>query len=241
MGTTNKVSGGPTGQRRPPIIAIDGPAGSGKTTTAKLVAQRLGFYYIDTGAIYRALTLHVLRAGVSPDATDLVANLARQARIDVRFEKDEMRVFLDGEDVTDLLRAPEISRAISEVSANPAVREVGLLMQRKLGQAGGVVVEGRDIGTVVFPDAEFKFFLTAAPEERARRRFAELTARGVKTSLPEVEKEIRRRDERDSSRDLAPLRQPEDAIVIDTTHLSVEEQVEAIVDTVRARLRGDRV
>jgi cytidylate kinase len=222
--------------RRKPIIAIDGPAGSGKTTTAKLVAQRLGFYYIDTGAIYRALTLKVLRAKVPPTDQARVADLARNTRIDVQFRDGDMRVFVDGEDVTECLRGPEISRAISDVSANPTAREMGVSLQRKLGQQGGVVVEGRDIGTVVFPDAEFKFFLTADPQERARRRLRELQAAGVSTTLAEVEADIRRRDERDASRALAPLRKAEDAIVLDTTHLSVEEQVEAIVEMVRNSL-----
>ncbi len=220
---------------RKPIIAIDGPAGSGKTTTAKFVAQRLGFYYIDTGSIYRALTLKVLRAGVSPADSQRVADLARTTRIDVRFQDGEMRVFLDGEDVTERLRDPEISRAISDVSANPAVREVGVRIQRQLGKQGGVVVEGRDIGTVVFPDADFKFFLTADRRERARRRLKELRQKKVATTLAEVEADIRRRDERDSSRTLAPLRKAEGAVVIDTTHLTVEQQVDAILAVIQGK------
>jgi cytidylate kinase len=220
---------------RKPIVAIDGPAGSGKSTTAKLVAERLGFYYIDTGAIYRALTLKVLRAEVDPTDEDGVAEVARAARIDVQFQSGEMRVFLEGEDVTQLLRQPEISQAISDVSANAAVRELGRKIQSELGNQGGVVVEGRDIGTVVFPQAEYKFFLTADPSERARRRFQELKAQGVVTTLADVEAEIRRRDERDSTRALAPLKQAEDAIVVDTTHLTVEEQVVAIVDVIEGR------
>ena len=210
------------------IIAVDGPAGSGKSTTAKQLAQRLNYLYLDTGAMYRAFTLKVLRKKIDSNDSDTLAKLAAQTEIKLIPNASGIRVYLDGEDVTDLIRTPEIDRAISKVSRVKAVRDRMVTLQRKIGESGGIVAEGRDIGTVVFPNADVKIFLVASPEERARRRKEELQAKGMNILLEEVLQDIKRRDEIDSTREISPLKKAGDAIEVDTTDLSIDEQVDRI-------------
>ena len=219
--------------RTRPIVAIDGPSGAGKSTVSRNVAEALGYVHVDTGALYRAVALAATRAGVAFDDDGALEKLV--AEIDLRLKPSQQgtRVFLGGEDVSKAIRTPEISMGASAVSARAPVRAGLLELQRRLGGAGGSVLEGRDIGTVVFPDAEVKVFLTATEEERARRRYAELTTQGVATTLEQVLAEIRKRDEADSSRALAPLKQAPDATRLDSTKLSMEAVVEQIVEMAR--------
>jgi cytidylate kinase len=214
---------------RPIVVAIDGPAGAGKSTVTKRLAARLGYQLLDTGAIYRAVALKARQTQVAWDQPGPLAAIA--AALDVRFqmEGDRNRMWVDGVEVTDAIRTPEISDGASQVSAHPPVRAALMELQRRLGAHGGVVAEGRDIGTVVFPGAEAKFFLTASAEERARRRVAELRAKGMEVDHAATLEEIRIRDERDSNRAVAPLKQAPDAVLVDSTHLSVDEIVEGMV------------
>jgi cytidylate kinase len=218
------------------VVAIDGPAASGKSTTARLVADRLEFVYLDTGAMYRAVTWNALETGV--DLTDEAAlgELAESMHLGFRKEGGGVRVFVGNEDVTERLREPRISRAVSTVSQVPAVRRAMVRIQREIAAGGGCVVEGRDIGTVVFPGAPVKIFLAASLEERARRRRIELEARGVAQSQADLEAEIRKRDSMDSEREDSPLRQAQDAILLDTTGMTVDEQVEEVVRLVQKAL-----
>lgn len=216
------------------VVAIDGPAASGKSTTARLAAQRLGFLYLDTGAMYRAVTWKAMEEGIHPDDAAGLAELVARIRLDLTEDPAGPRVLVDGRDVTDGIREPRISREVSRVSRVPAVRRAMVTAQRSLGERGAVVVEGRDIGTVVFPRAAVKIFLAASIEERARRRREELRRAGLDQDLDELREEIHRRDELDSGREDSPLRQADDAVRIDTTGLTVEEQVERVVAIVRA-------
>ncbi len=209
-------------------IAIDGPAASGKSTTARLLAARLGYVYIDTGAMYRAATLAVLRAGADIHNEKAVEDCVRRSRIRIALKKGEQRTYLNDEDVTGLIRTPEINRAISVISSYKGVREIMVRQQRRLAAEGGVVMDGRDIGTVVLPEAELKVFLVASLEERAKRRLKELQQQGESVLLDDVVAEIRRRDELDASRSQSPLKPAKDARELDTTSLSIEEQVETI-------------
>jgi cytidylate kinase len=208
------------------IVAIDGPAGAGKSTVARSVAQRLGFLYIDTGAMYRAVALWALRAGVPLDDTHRLEQLARQARIELTSE----RVLLNGEDVTTAIRELRVGEAASKAAASGGVRRAMLEEQRRIGAAQSSVMEGRDIGTVVFPDAQVKIFLDADPEERARRR-----AKETGVSQQQVAREIRERDHRDRTRAEAPLTQAPDAEYLDTSRLSADQVEEAILKLVRKR------
>ncbi|MDZ7372529.1 MAG: (d)CMP kinase [candidate division KSB1 bacterium] len=219
--------------RKLPVVAIDGPAGSGKSTTARLVARHLGYRYLDTGAMYRAVTLKALRLGMDLRDEEALGKLAESCDIQFCERDGTLRVLLDGEDVTEAIRAPEVGRRIGPVADNVHVRRVLVERQRALGAAGGVVAEGRDMGTVVFPDAEVKVFLTASREERVRRRWHELRAKGLDLPLEEVEAEIRKRDGEDVSRPVGALRKAPDAVELDTTRLSVEEQVAKVVELVR--------
>lgn len=212
-----------------PVVAIDGPAGSGKSTTARRVAERLGYLYLDTGAMYRALTWKVLAGEVDPRDEDEVARLAQSTRLDVRKTEAGPRFYVDGEDVTAHLRRPEVSRQVSWVARVPAARKTLVALQRQIAARGGVVVEGRDIGTVVFPDAAVKIYLDASLEERARRRLRELEAAGEEVSLREIAREIEERDALDSERTESPLRRAEGAVLLDTTGLTIDEQVEAVL------------
>lgn len=224
--------------RRRPVVAIDGPAGAGKSTVTRKVAERLGYIIVDTGALYRVVALAAERAGVDFDdaqkasalAEGLVAENAVQLR---RADDGVVHVLLRGQDVSLAIRAQTIGQGASKVSAHPGVRAALLELQRSQGREGGVVLEGRDIGTVVFPDAEAKFYLTASAEVRAQRRRDELAARGTPPSLSEVLSEVNERDRRDSTRPIAPLRQAEDAQLVDSSSLSIEQVVELIVAQVR--------
>jgi len=217
------------------VVAIDGPAGAGKSTTARLLAERLGYSLLDTGAIYRSVALMARQMGVAWDDEARLAPLVSHLEIDFHFEEGINKVLVDGHDVTSAIRAPEISDGASRVSALPAVRAALLGLQRRLGEEGGVVVEGRDVGTVVFPRAGAKFFLTASPEERARRRTAELRASGRPADEQTVLAEILARDDRDTNRAVAPLRKAPDAVQIDSDSLTPAEVVDRLAHEVRAR------
>src|SRR5579862_1438190 len=213
------------------IIAIDGPVGSGKSTLARRVAEMLGYVYVDTGAMYRALALKALRHKLSsaePDAHALV-DLAQDTRIDLRAEEAGQRVFLDGEDVTLEIRTPEVSQAASKIAVNPGVRQVLVAEQRRAGQQGGVVMEGRDIGSVVFPDAQLKIFLTASPDVRAERRWREHQQRGDKVDLAATLEEVRERDRRDVERKTSPLKRADDAVLVDSSSMDITEVARLIV------------
>lgn len=227
--TVESVSRVPAHRARP-VIAIDGPAGAGKSTVAKAVADRLGFTYIDTGAMYRAVALLAVRHGTGLHEPERVEALAEAARFEFRRDAGgRSRLHLDGADVEDAIRTPEIGQLSSPVSALPGVRRALVARQREMGASGGVVMEGRDIQTNVFPDAEVKVFLTATEPERARRRQAELAARGIERSLDQVLYEMRERDARDSSRALNPLTKADDAVEVLTDGMSVDEVIEAII------------
>lgn len=216
---------------REPVITIDGPAGAGKTTAARALAQRLGFRLLDTGAMYRAIAWSVARAGLgAEDTPELRRHLAALV-----LEVDDERVRVDGEDVTEALRTPAISALTSRLSALPVVRAKVVPLQRELARRGGVVLEGRDTGTVVCPDAEVKFYLDAELGERARRRLAELRSRGIAADFETVLAEIRARDAQDATRALAPLQRATDAVAIDTTALTVEQVVERMLRVIEAR------
>jgi cytidylate kinase len=212
------------------IIAIDGPVGSGKSTLARRVAQMMGYVYVDTGAMYRALALKALRRGVALEANDekLVA-LACDTRIDLRAEDGAQRVFLDHEDVTTAIRTPEVSQAASKLAVNAGVRHVLVAEQRRAGERGGVVMEGRDIGSVVFPDAQLKIFLTASPETRAGRRWREHQQKGDAIDLQRTLEEIHERDRRDQGRATSPLVRAVDAVVVDSTAMDPEEVARLVV------------
>jgi cytidylate kinase len=218
------------------VIAIDGPAASGKSTTAKLVAKRLDYLYVDTGAMYRAMTLKVLQQKLSPDHADQIARLAERTSIRLEQKDGELRVFLDSEDVTKAIRSQTVTRAVSAVSVVKAVRDVMVREQRRIGQCGGIVLEGRDIGTVVFPDADLKIFMVANVEERAKRRQRQLERQGTLLPFDQLVNEIIERDGKDSGRNISPLRKADDAIVLDTSNVTIAEQVDFIVGHAKARM-----
>jgi len=211
-------------------IAIDGPAASGKSTTARLVAKKLGYIYIDTGAMYRAATLAVLREKIDIAKEAHVTACIRRSRIVIRLTNGKQHTYLNEEDVTELIRTPEINLAISTVSAFAEVRSIMVAQQRRLAGAGGVVMDGRDIGTVVLPEAELKVFMSASLEQRARRRLNELRNQGEKVSLEEVREEIRRRDRLDASRSESPLKKAAEARELDNSQMSIEQQVETVLN-----------
>jgi len=214
------------------VVAIDGPSGAGKSTAGRSLARRLGYVFIDTGAMYRALAWKALDTGVDVDSESELAGLARTMAFE--FE-GESGVQLDGVDVTDRIRSREVTVASSRVSRHPAVRRALVERQRELGRDGGVVLDGRDIGTAVFPDAELKFFVDADPRRRAARRHAELRARGVEADLGAIEKDTVERDQADRSRADSPLVRAPDALVLDTTELTPEQVVERMVSEASAR------
>lgn len=211
------------------IIAIDGPAASGKSTTAKHVAARLGYLHIDTGAMYRAMALKVLKRNILSSDSENIAKLASETSVRLVSRNGKVLVMLDGMEVSEEIRMPDVTNIVSPVSTVSEVRRLMVNEQRAMGKEGGIVLEGRDIGTVVFPDAELKVFMVANEHERARRRQKDLAASGVSVSLEELEKEILERDRIDSGRSLSPLKKADDAIEVDTTSLTIEQQVELIV------------
>lgn len=218
-------------------IAIDGPSGAGKSTMAKRLAKDLGFLYVDTGAIYRTVGLSALRRGLSPSDEPAVLALLPSLTITSDYAEDGLQhMYLDGEDVTEAIRQHEVSDAASQVSAIPGVRDYLLEMQRRFARENNVVMDGRDIGTVVLPDAKVKIFLTAQPEARARRRFDELTQRGQQAVYEQVLQDVIDRDYRDSHRSAAPLKLAEDAVEVDTTQLSLEESLARLFQLVKERL-----
>ena len=211
------------------IIAIDGPSGAGKSTVAKMVAKQLGYLYIDTGAMYRAVGLKALRVNEPLDDTQQIIALARDARIELKGSVENYQVFLDGEEITRDIRAEPVSQAASKVSTVSEVRRILVQAQQRMGAAGSVVLEGRDIGTKVFPNADLKIFLDASETTRAERRFRENRQRGIQLTLEETLAEIRERDERDSQRSDSPLIKADDAIYLDTSDKSIEEVVQEIL------------
>jgi CMP/dCMP kinase len=218
-----------------PIVAIDGPAGAGKSTVARSLARGLGYTYIDSGAMYRAVALLAARQGISYEDGEALSQLARRLRFEFVSDGESPRLLVDGEDVSRAIRTPEISRGSSEVSRWPGVRTALVEEQRRLGHRGGAVMEGRDIGTVVFPDAEVKIYLTATPEERAHRRTAELRERGEDVDGAQVLRDVIERDERDMRRQHSPLRRAEDAVEVLTDGLTLSEVVERLEALVRER------
>jgi len=217
------------------IIAIDGPSAAGKSTLAKRLAQDLGFTYLDTGGMYRALALKVLREGIDISNDEWVTELIGRTDIDLVATDGKLKVLLDGEDVSHEIRTPEVSQMASKASALKVVRRWMLVLQRGFGRRGNVVAEGRDIGTVVFPDAEVKIYLDATVQERARRRVEELRKAGRQVSLDETLREMGERDKRDSERDLAPLRKANDAIAIDSTSLDAEALAQRVMQQIRKK------
>jgi CMP/dCMP kinase len=220
-------------EKRKPIVAIDGPAASGKSTTAKLVAEKLGFMHIDTGAMYRAVALKMLHCGVEVTDRAKIEEMLASTKVSQTEIDGVTHILLDGHDVTEDIRTPEISLWVGPVSENETVRRHLVQWQRELGQKGGTVLEGRDIGTVVFPDADLKVYLDADIKARAKRRRKEMLCRGIEQTLEEIESALAARDERDSHREFSPLRRAEDATIIDTTHMTIGDQVSAVVALVK--------
>ncbi len=222
---------------RKPIIAIDGPAGAGKSTIAKSLARQLGYLFINTGAMYRAVAWKVLQQGISLTDAERIGNIAEDSLIELTGTVDALRVLIDGRDITEDIVTPEISQAASQVSAISAVRRALVARQQEMGQAGGVVMEGRDIGTKVFPHAELKIYLDATSDARAARRFAEDSARGIAVaSLAQMKAEIEERDQRDKTRADSPLVQAEDAVYVDSSALSIAEVVAKLMRLVSQKV-----
>lgn len=215
-------------------IAIDGPAGAGKSTIARLVAARLGFIYVDTGAMYRAIALYCLRQGVEPSDEAAVTAAVPSAHITIGHQDGVQQVMLNGENVSGLIRTEQVGNTASAVSAYPAVRAHLLQLQRDLAASTCVIMDGRDIGTCVLPDADAKIFLTAGSAVRAMRRYKELTEKGVVCNLQEIEQDIIERDQRDMNRAAAPLRRAEDAVLVDSSDLTIDQAVEAIISAARS-------
>ena len=211
-------------------IAMDGPAGSGKSTIAQRLAETLDYLYLNSGSMYRAMTLLALREGGDPANVSALIQLAKNCRID--FSNNGKTTLLNGEDVSDALRTPEIDRAIADIAKIPDIRREMVRQQRRIGENGGIIVEGRDVTTVVFPEADLKFYISASVEERAKRRFTEQQAKDIETTLEQVEQEIRERDQMDESREHSPLQTAEDAIVVDTTSMTINQAVEFVLNRV---------
>ena len=214
-------------------IAIDGPSSAGKSTVAKIVSQKLGYVYIDTGALYRAIALYAVRNNAETTSSDEITPLLSQIQIDLKYVDGMQKVYLNGEDVSDDIRKPEMSMAASNVSAIPAVREFLLDLQKDMAKKYNVIMDGRDIGTVVLPFAQVKIFLTASAEIRAKRRFLEFTEKGHNVIFEEILEDIKKRDYNDSHREIAPLKQAEDAILLDTSAYDCDEVVYKIIDIIR--------
>lgn len=214
-------------------IAIDGPAGAGKSTIAKGISKKLGFIYVDTGALYRAIAYYVLKKGKDPSLESNVEPFLSKIAVELKFIDGEQRVFVNDEDVSDKIRTPEVSMGSSAVSAIPKVREFLFELQRKIARENDVIMDGRDIGTVVLPNADLKIFLTATPEERARRRYNELKDKENSPTYEKILADIKIRDYNDSNRAVAPLKQADDAILLDTTDLSLEDSINKVVELVK--------
>ena len=217
-------------------IALDGPAGAGKSTVAKGVAKELGFIYVDTGALYRTVGLHFLRKGITTELECDIESELKEIAVDIKFVNGEQRVFLNGEDVSEKIRTPEASMMASAVSAKPPVRAFLLEMQRKLARENNVIMDGRDIGTVVLPNATLKYFVTATPEERANRRYKELKEKGADVDYKAVYDDIVTRDYNDSHREIAPLKPAKDSIMFDTTGNTLEQSIEILKKSIKERL-----
>ena len=216
-------------------IAIDGPAGAGKSTIAKQVARRENLIYIDTGAMYRAMSLLMLQNGIPLNDAEKIGQECSRAQIDISYENGEQAVFLNGENVDAFLREERVGNAASAVSAVPRVRERLVQLQRELAESAYVVMDGRDIGTVVLPDADLKIFLTASSRVRAERRYRELQEKGIEADLKTIQRDIEERDHRDMTRETSPLRQAEDAVVIDSSMMTVDEVIQNILDLIQSR------
>ncbi len=225
-----------TSKEKKLTIAIDGPSGAGKSTVAKSLAKRLGYVYIDTGAMYRSVALRAKERGISPEDKLALSQLASSLRITFVTDGEQTHVLCNEKDVTEAIRTPEISRLASTISKQKELREVLVQMQREMGREGGVILEGRDIGTVVFPDAEVKFYLDAVGEERVKRRYHEMIEKGMKVDFKETLEELMQRDHHDMHRDHSPLKKAEDAMFIDTTHWSVKEVVAKMVRIIKERI-----
>lgn len=219
------------------VVALDGPAGSGKSTTAKILAARLNYRYLDTGAMYRALTWFAAQHGVAPSDGKKLAVLAASVSIEFKTEEEVNRVFINGQEVTTEIRTPMVTQLVSEVSAHPGVRKAMVEKQREMGAEGDVVAEGRDTTTVVFPKADIKVYLDCDVKTRAQRRLIELARMGVATNLEEQIHEIERRDKLDSEREHSPLRRAKDAYVVDTTNVTIEEQVERVFALLKSAVK----
>ena len=217
------------------IITIDGPSGAGKTTASKLLAHRLGYRYVDTGALYRGVALEAMSAGLNPDDDTGLENVLSSLKMKFVYGEKELRLISNDSDITDKIRTPEISMFASAASARPVVRNFLLELQRELGRKKGVVFEGRDMGTIVFPDADVKFYLDASHETRSLRRYQELKSETSQT-LQDVKKDIKRRDKNDSARDLAPLKPAEDAVIIDSTDFSAQDVVDRMVNVIENKI-----
>ena len=215
-------------------VAIDGPAGAGKSTIAKLVAKEKGYIYVDTGAMYRGLAIHFLKKGIAAEDTDGIIRACKDAQVSIGYENGVQQVFLNGENITGMLRTEEVGNMASKTSSIPEVREKLLELQRGLAREKDVIMDGRDIGTHILPDADVKIYLTASVETRARRRYDELTEKGQTCDYGEIAADIAERDARDMNRATAPLRQAEDAILVDSSDMSIPE----VVDTICAYCKG---
>lgn len=217
-------------------IAIDGPGGAGKSTVAKAVAKELKIIYVDTGALYRAVGVYALDSGVEPDDREGVSALLENLSVELRFEKGEQQVFVNGKNVSGEIRTPKASMAASNVSAIPEVRKFLFDTQRDIAKKHSVIMDGRDIGTVVLPDADVKIFLTASPEARAKRRFYELKHRGVNAKFDDVLRELKERDYNDSHREIAPLKAADDAVTVDTDKMTLKQEINAVLGLIKDRL-----
>ncbi|MFQ7307419.1 MAG: (d)CMP kinase [Mediterraneibacter sp.] len=209
-------------------VAIDGPAGAGKSTIAKLVAKEKGYIYVDTGAMYRGLAIHFLNRGIDPEDRDAVAEACRDAEVTIGYEGGVQQIYLNGENVTSMLRTEETGNMASKTSAIPEVREKLLELQRSLAREKDVIMDGRDIGTNILPDADVKIYLTASVETRARRRYDELREKGEDCSLEEISRDIKERDERDMTREIAPLKKADDALLVDSSDMTIQQVVDEI-------------
>lgn len=210
-------------------IAIDGPAGAGKSTIAKMIAKRMQLIYVDTGAMYRAMAVYLLREGIKPEEEERISQMCRKADITIGYEQGEQVVYLDGENVNSLLRTEKVGEMASKSSVNAEVRKKLVELQQKLAATAEVIMDGRDIGTCVLPNADIKIYLTADSAVRAKRRFEELKAMGEQADLAKIEEDIRERDNRDMNREISPLKQAEDAILVDTSNMSIEQVVQEII------------